>query len=563
MKLSQSFFYTLREDVKDEESISGNLLVRAGFIKKSSAGVYMMMPLGHRVQEKIIQIIREEMDATGAQELRMPSLIPEDVYIASGRRAGFGSSMFALKDRNNKNYVLGPTHEELFAMAAQMKIKSYKDMPFNLYQFQTKFRDEPRPRFGLIRVREFTMKDAYTFDKNEAGLDIAYQKMFDAYKKSFDRMGINYRIVKADTGIMGGLLSEEFQAITPIGEDTIVYCDHCDFSSNLEVAPCVDDVGHVADEVAKTKELVYTPNAKTIEEVCDYLHQDAYRFVKTLIYLVDEKPVAVMVRGDREVNETKLQKLYGATTVELAPASIVEATTHAKVGFAGPIGLSCDIVMDHEITHMVNFIVGANQDDHHYINVNLSDFTPTHVGDYRCIAQGDICPQCGATVKFSKGIEVGNTFKLGTKYSKAMNLYYTDENNTLQPVWMGSYGIGPARCMGAIVEQNHDEHGIIWPTNIAPYTVAIVVINIKDEQQLKAANALYDALKQQGIDVILDDRNERAGVKFKDMDLIGIPYRITVGKGIKDGLVEFKRRKENEHQDIAYEAIIDMIKNEL
>ena len=563
MKLSQSFFYTLREDVKDEESVSGNLLVRAGFIKKSSAGVYMMMPLGYRVQEKIIQIIREEMDATGAQELRMPSLIPEDVYVASGRREGFGSSMFALKDRNNKNYVLGPTHEELFAMAAQMKIKSYKDMPFNLYQFQTKYRDEPRPRFGLIRVREFTMKDAYSFDVDEAGLDVAYQKMFDAYKKAFDRMGIDYRIVRADTGIMGGLLSEEFQAITPIGEDTVVYCPHCDFSSNREVASCVDDLDHVVNEDPFAKELVYTPDARTIEEVCDYLHQESTRFVKTLIYLVDEKPVAVMVRGDREVNETKLQKLYGATTVELAPAAIVEDVTHAKVGFAGPSGLTIDIVMDHEITHMVNFIVGANQDDHHYIHVNLSDFTPTHIADIRFIVEGDKCPKCGAPVSFSKGIEIGNTFKLGTKYSKAMNLYYTDENNTLQPVWMGSYGIGPGRCMGAIVEQNHDEHGIIWPKNIAPYTVAIVLINNKDETAIDAAKALYDTLYANGIDCILDDRNERAGVKFKDMDLIGIPYRITIGKGIRNGMVEFKRRNESDHMDIALDDVVATIKNEL
>ena len=563
MKLSQSFFYTLREDVKDEESVSGNLLVRGGFIKKSSAGVYMMMPLGYRVQEKIIQIIREEMDATGAQELRMPSLIPEDVYVASGRRDGFGSSMFSLKDRNNKNYVLGPTHEELFAMAAQMKIKSYKDMPFNLYQFQTKFRDEPRPRFGLIRVREFTMKDAYTFDRDENGLNVAYQKMFDAYKKAFDRMGIDYRIVRADTGVMGGLLSEEFQAITPIGEDTVVYCPHCNFSSNLEVAQCVDDYDENLDEAKLELEMVYTPNAKTIAEVCDYLKQDAKRFVKTLIYLVDGKPVAVMVRGDREVNETKLQKLYGATTVELAPASIVEEVTHAKVGFAGTIGLTIDIVEDHEITHMVNFIVGANKDDHHYIHVNTTDFTPTHIADIRCIAEGDKCPHCGQPVTFSKGIEIGNTFKLGTKYSKAMNLYYTDEANTLQPVWMGSYGIGPGRCMGAIVEQNHDEHGILWPKNIAPYTVAIVVINTKDQAQMDAALKLHDALNAQGIDTLLDDRNERPGVKFKDMDLIGIPYRITVGKGIVDGKVEFKRRHEDHHSDLLLDTVIETIKNEL
>ena len=563
MKLSQSFFYTLREDVKDEESISGNLLTRAGFIKKSSAGIYMMMPLGYRVNEKITQIIREEMDATGAQELRMPSMIPEEVYEASGRRSGFGSSMFALKDRKNQNYVLGPTHEELFAIAAQMKIRSYKDMPFNLYQFQTKFRDEPRPRFGLIRVREFTMKDAYSFDRDEAGLDVSYQKMFDAYKKAFDRMGIDYRIVKADTGIMGGLLSEEFQAITPIGEDIVVYCDDCGFSSNLEVSACVDDIVDYGNEVAMPYEKVCTPNARTIEEVCTFLHQDVKRFAKTLIYLIDEQPVAVMVRGDREVNEIKLQKLYGTGNVCLADAETVTRVTHAKVGFAGPIGIDCPVVMDKELSHSLNIIVGANADDAHLINVNLSDFTPDKIADVRCIADGDICPNCGKHVRFSKGIEIGNTFKLGTKYSKAMNLQYLDSTNTLQDVWMGSYGIGTGRCMGAIVEQNHDENGIIWPKEIAPYTVAIVIISNKDEQQVSVANNLYEQFKANGIDVILDDRDERPGVKFKDMDLIGVPYRITVGKGIVNGNVECKKRWEQDRSEQSINSIVNYVISDL
>lgn len=563
MKLSQSFFYTLREDVKDEESTSGNLLARGGFVKKSSAGIYMMLPLGYRVSEKITQIIREEMDATGAQELRMPSMIPEDIYIASGRRAGFGSSMFSLKDRKNQNYVLGPTHEELFALAAQMKIRSYKDMPFNLYQFQTKFRDEPRPRFGLIRVREFTMKDAYSFDTTEQGLDESYMKMFNAYKNAFDRMGINYRIVKADTGVMGGLLSEEFQAITPIGEDTVVYCDDCGYSSNLEVSACVDDVIDYGAEQVKPYEKVDTPNAKTIEEVCQFFNQDVKRFAKTLIYLVDGKPYAIMVRGDREVNETKVAKLFKANEVVLADAATVTQVTHAKVGFAGPIGIDCPVIMDKELSHCINMIVGANSDDAHYINVNLSDFTPEQVADVRCIADGDICPNCGKHVQFSKGIEVGNTFKLGTKYSKAMNLHYLDSNNTLQDVWMGSYGIGIGRCMGAVVEQYHDDNGIIWPTAIAPYTVAIVPISLKDEQQVKVANDLYEQFKQAGIDAILDDRDERPGVKFKDMDLIGIPYRITVGKGVANNEVEFKRRKDTEKQNISIDTVVELIKNEL
>lgn len=562
MKLNHSFFYTLRENVKDEDSISGNLLCRAGMIKKSSAGVYMMLPLGLKVLNNIENIIREEMNAAGAQELCMPALIPEEVYVASGRRAGFGSSMFSLKDRFNKPFVLGPTHEELFAVAASMKIRSYKDMPFNIYQFQTKFRDEPRPRFGLIRVREFIMKDAYTFDVDEKGMDIAYDKMFNAYKNSFDRMGLNYKIVKADTGVMGGLLSEEFQAVTEIGEDVLVLCDSCDFSSNLEVAACVTQeakqtIPHQAIEC------IETPNAKTIEEVTAFLNRKAEDFVKTLIYKVDGKPVACLVRGNREVNETKLRKLLQATEVELAEADMVFAATQAQVGFAGPVGLNCPVVVDQEVALMHNFIVGANKTNYHYINCNMEDFKAECIADIRAIQEGDICPVCGGCITFKKGIEVGNTFKLGTKYSKAMNLEYLDQNNQLNPVWMGSYGIGPARCMAAIVEQNFDDHGIIWPAKLAPYQVAIVIISMKDDAQIEAANELYDQLMQAGIEPILDDRDERPGVKFKDMDLIGIPYRITVGKKIGEGLVEFRGRTEDQATDVALAEVVDLLKEKL
>lgn len=545
MKLKNSFFYTLREDVKDEDSASSNLLVRAGYIKKSSSGVYMMMPLGLRVLNKINAIIRDELDKINCQELSMPSLIPEEVYIASGRRTGFGNSMFTLKDRKNMSYSLGPTHEELFAAAAKMKIRSYKDMPFSLYQIQTKFRDEPRPRYGLVRVREFAMQDSYSFDKNEQGLDEAYRLQFQAYKNIFDRIGVKYKIVRADTGVMGGLLSEEFQAVTPLGEDTLVLCDTCDFSSNIEVAACVPEQPDYASEPAEEKQLVHTPQAGSIEEVTALMNKPVKRFVKTLIYNVDGSPVAVMVRGDRDVNETKLRKLLSATEVELADAETVQTVTGAKVGFAGPIGIKCPVYMDFEVALMRNFIVGANRTDYHFINVNCTDFEAVKTADLRNIQEGDICPKCGGKVHFAQGIEVGNTFKLGTKYSKALNLQYLDQNNELQYVWMGSYGIGPARTMAALVEQNLDENGISWPKHIAPFQAAIVIISMKDEHQLSMADELYNQLTRAGYEVILDDRDERPGVKFKDMDLIGIPYRIIVGRDAATGKVEWKKRGED------------------
>ena len=556
MKLSESYFYTLRENVRDEDSVSGNLLVRAGMIKKSSAGVYMYLPLGYKVLNKITDIIREEINTTGCQELLMPALIPEEVFISSGRREHFGSSMFTLKDRFNKPFSLGPTHEELFVAAAQMDIKSYKDLPFGLYQFQTKFRDEPRARFGLIRVREFMMKDSYTFDVNLEASEISYMKQFNAYKSSFDRMDINYAVVRADTGVMGGLLSEEFQAITEIGEDTLVLCNHCDYASNLEVAECIDQTVE-SSEAKQSKECVATPNAKTIEEVAAFFNKETTSFVKTLIYKLDDFFVAALVRGDREVNETKLCKLFDANEIELAPAEDVVRITKAGVGFAGPIDLDIPIAMDYEVSHLVNFIVGANQTDYHYTNVNLEDFTVTHTSDIRETVAGDSCPHCGKPVYFKRGVEIGNTFNLGTKYAESLDLQYLDSNNQLQYVAMGSYGIGVGRCLAAIAEQNYDEKGLIFPMNVAPCEATIVVINRKDEQQLKTAEDLYKKFKQAGIDVMLDDRDERAGVKFNDMDLIGIPIRITVGKTIVDNQVEFKLRKDTETTLVSLDSIVD------
>lgn len=562
MKLSKSYFYTLRENVKDEDSTSGNLLVRAGMIKKSSSGIYMIMPMGKRVLKKIEEIVREEMDAAGAQELLMPAMIPEEIYEKSGRREAFGSNMFALKDRYQKNYVLGPTHEELFTMAAMMKGSSYKDFPYNLYQIQTKFRDETRPRYGLIRVREFIMKDAYSFDIDEAGLQESYMKMFQAYKNIMDRCNLNYKIVKADTGAMGGSLSEEFQAITEIGEDVVVTCEGCDFSSNLEITEVID-TGRPSDEEALDMEIVETPDAKTIEDVAAFFQKTVNDFVKTLIYSVDGKTMVFLLKGDRELNETKVLKLLQANEMELASFDEVERVTHARVGFAGPVGLECPIIMDREVANMKNFIVGANKTDHHIKNVNLKDFTVETVADIAQVHEGDICPKCGKPLKFCKGIEVGNTFKLGTKYAKALGLEYQDVNNKLHPVEMGCYGFGLERCMAAIVEQHNDASGIIWPTSVAPFEVAVVVVSSKDDEQMRIGNELYEALKKEGIDVLLDDRKERPGVKFKDMELIGIPYRITVGRGIKDGNVEFRARTADESSDVSLHEIVDMVKKEL
>ncbi|MBO4218827.1 MAG: proline--tRNA ligase [Erysipelotrichaceae bacterium] len=557
MKLSDSYFYTLREDPKDEESVSGILLNRGGFIRKSSGGVYMFMPLGYRVKTNIENIIREEMNKTGCQELIMPCLIPEDVYVASGRRDNFGSSMFSLKNRFGKQMVLGPTHEELFAIAAGMKIKSYKDMPFSLYQMQTKFRDEPRPRFGLIRVVEFVMKDAYTFDRDLEGLDVAYQKIFDAYKRIFDRLDLDYRIVRADTGVMGGLLSEEFQAISPIGEDTVVLCDSCDFASNIEVTENIEPADDPEEE--KQRELVASPNCTSMEEVCEFLHTDLKKSVKALLMNVDGKLVVFFIRGDRELNETKVLKLLGGQELNFANDELI-ASSNAVAGYTGPVDLTgCQIVVDREVLHMKNFVTGANREGYHYVNTNLSDFRYDLSGDIVNVQEGDICPRCGGRIRFQKGIEVGNTFKLGTKYSQAMNLYYQDATGTLQPVVMGSYGIGVGRSMAAIVEQHHDDNGIIWPLSIAPYKVGIVLINSRDETQCALARKLYDELTARGIEPIMDDRDERPGVKFKDMELIGIPMRITVGKGAVDDQVEFRLRTESENTMLTSQQAIDRV----
>ena len=554
MKLKDSYFFTLREDARDEDSASGNLLVKAGYIKKTSAGIYMMLPLGLRVEEKIERIIRKHMNNAGSQEVKMPALIASEYYENSGRLKGFGHSIFKLKDRTGKDMVLGPTHEELFAYASKSMIRSYKDMPFNLYQIQTKFRDEPRARFGLIRVKEFVMKDAYSFDRDEQGLDISYKKMFDAYKAIFDEVGLNYRIVKADTGIMGGLLSEEFQAITPVGEDSVIYCD-CGYSSNEEVAELISSP---SEEAEKELTEVETPHAKTIDEVCDYLKLDPKNSIKALLMNINDELVVLFIRGDRELNENKVCKLLNCSELNFADDSLI-ATSNAVPGFTGPIGLNAKIVVDKEVMNMKNFCCGANKEGYHYINANPKDFKADIVGDISNVKEGDICPICGKPLKMTKGIEVGNTFKLGTKYSKALDLSYLNSENKLEDVWMGSYGIGVGRTMAAVVEQNNDEKGIVWPLNIAPYHAIILIMVTKDETQCNIANDLYDKLNKLGVETILDDRNERPGVKFNDAELIGIPYRITVGKKASEGIVELKKRNEDEVKEMTIDEAINFL----
>ena len=556
MKLNNSYFFTLREDAKDEESRSGNLLVRSGMIKKVGAGIYMYLPMGIRVLDKVKKIVKEEMDRAGAQELLMPSLIPSEYYEKCGRVEAFGQSMFNLKDRYNKPHVLGPTHEELFTIAAKSMVRSYKDLPFNLYQQADKFRDEPRPRYGLIRVREFIMKDAYSFDRDNEGLDKSYDIMKIAYKKIYDRMGIDYKIVKADCGAMGGTLSEEFQAITDIGEDTIVLCDHCDFSSNLEIATTVSNIE--SNEEEKELEMVHTPHQETIEDVCNYLNIDVKKSVKALLMNANNELVVLFVRGDRELCENKVCKLLGINELNFADDALI-ATSNAVPGYTGPIGLNCKVVVDNEVLQMKNFCCGANKEEYHYINANVKDIKYDIAGDIVNVQEGDTCPECGGKLYFKKGIEIGNLFKLGTKYAEKLGLTYLDENNQEQTVVMGCYGIGPGRILASLIEQSNDENGLILPMNIAPYQIALVQIDMKNEEQTKIANDIYDKLTAAGIEVIFDDRDERPGVKFKDMELIGIPARITVGKKIADNLVEFKERKNGNQEEISIDEIVEKI----
>ena len=556
MKLSNSYFYTLREKPKDEESLSGNLLVRSGMIKKVGAGIYMYLPLGYKVLDKIMKIIKEELDRAGAEELLMPSLIPSEYYEKCGRVEAFGDDMFNLHDRYNKSLVLGPTHEELFTIAAKAMVKSYKNLHFTIYQQANKFRDEPRPRYGLIRVREFIMKDAYSFDKDEEGLDQSYQAMKNAYNNIYNRLGVNYKIVRADNGAMGGTLSEEYQALTDIGEDVLVLCPKCNYASNLEIAETVSSL--TSTEEPQKLTMVSTPEQKTIADVCNYLHLDVTKSIKALLMDVNNELVAFFIRGDRELCENKVCKLLNVKEIKFADDNLI-AQSNAVAGYTGPIKLNCKVVIDNEVLKMKNFCCGANREGYHYINANITDIKYDIVGDITNVQEGDLCPCCGEKLAFKKGIEIGNLFKLGTKYAQKLGLTYLDENNQEQIVTMGSYGIGPGRILASIAEQQNDENGLIFPMNIAPYQVAIIQIDMNNPNQTKIANMLYEELLKNKIDVVYDDREERPGVKFKDIDLIGVPLRITVGKKINENKVELKERKTNIQEDYLISEIVSKI----
>ena len=532
-------------------------MMRAGLIRKLASGVYSYLPLGLKTLKKIENIVRESMDSHEAQELLMSAILPKEYFEVSGRWKVFGPEMFRLKDRADRDFCLGPTHEEIFTDTVKNTIKSYKQLPVTLYQIQTKYRDERRPRFGVIRSREFIMKDAYSFDKDESGLDVSYKNMYDAYKEAFDKMGLEYLIVDADSGAMGGSGSQEFMVKSEVGEDTIAYCS-CGFCSNIEKAECVPEAVHENDDMLDM-EKIYTPHSRTIEELTGFLNTTPDNFAKTLLYNADGKIVAVMVRGDREVNETKLANHLGCIDLELASPDDVVKTTGAAVGFAGPVGLDVEVIADNEIAHMKNFVVGANETEYHYKNVNINrDFTPDYIGDFRNIEVGNLCPKCkNERIKTCRGIEVGHIFKLGTKYTDAMECTYLDENGKQQTPIMGCYGIGVSRCLAAVIEQNCDEGGIAWPVSVAPYHVIVVPVNSKNEKQAALAEDIYQKLLSAGTETIIDDRAERAGVKFKDADLIGIPVRINVGKKAEDDEVEFIIRKSGEVSEMTADEAIE------
>ncbi len=569
MKMSKMFVQTLREFPSDAEVISHKMLARAGYIKKLTSGVYNYMPLMWRVLKKIENIIREEMDRAGAQELLMPFVQPKELWEESGRWEAYGKELMRLKDRHDRVMCLGPTHEEIITALARDVIKSYKQMPVNLYQIQSKFRDEVRPRYGLLRGREFIMKDAYSFDKTQEGLDKEYENMAQAYKRIFDRCGLETKMVQSDSGAIGGSVSHEFMVITDgdAGENDVFYCE-CDYSanSNHAVSNLPEAKVDGAEYFSKT-EIIDTPNTHSIDELSEFLHIPSSIILKSLVYIVDKKPVIALIRADKNVEETKLMNAVGGIDIRIASSAeiaelMAEKGFDAIPGFIGPKGMTdIPIIADETVKDMKNFVVGINKTDKHMVGANLSDIPAIeNYADIRLVEAGDFCPVCGKPLKVTKGIEVGNIFQLGTKYSKPMNAVYLDENGKAQPYIMGCYGIGVTRTAAAAVEAHYDEHGIKWPISIAPYHVVIVPVNIKDELQMKVAQEMYDKLLAAGIEVVLDDRDERAGVKFKDADLIGFPFRVTAGKTLSEGFVEYKIRETEEVLKLTPdEAVNDLI----
>lgn len=573
MRWTKTFIPTLREDPADAEVVSHKLLVRAGMIRQIARGIYDYLPLALRVIRKIETIVRAEMDRAGAQELLLPVVSPAELWQESGRWDRYGKELVRFKDRQDRDFCLGPTHEEVITDLVRRTVRSYRELPFNLYQIQTKFRDEVRPRFGLMRGREFIMKDAYSFHPDVDDCRREYENMFQTYKKIFSRCGLRFRPVEADTGAIGGTLSHEFQVLADSGEDSLVACNRCDYAANVERAeikptrPMARDLKETSPPLKK----VATPGKRSIAEVTDFLSLPPERFIKTLIYQVDgDETVAVLVRGDHEVNETKLKAVLGCREVALAEETRVARATGVAPGFLGPIGLELRLVADYAVQGMRRAVAGANEPDTHYTELDQErDFTPALFADLRLAGGGDPCPRCeqGALEAY-RGIEVGQIFYLGKKYSEALGATYLDTEGRERPIEMGCYGIGISRLMAAAIEQNHDADGIIWPHAIAPVHVLLLAINYKDKAIREVADRLYRELWEAGVEVLLDDREERPGVKFKDADLIGIPLRVTVGaKGLERGIVELRRRRDGRSEDApveeARQKIESMIKEAL
>jgi prolyl-tRNA synthetase len=570
MRLSKTLVPTLKEAPAEAEVPSHILMVRGGYLRKVAAGIYSFLPLGWRVVRKIMNIVREEMNRAGAQEVFLPAVIPGELWQESGRWDQYGAQLLRFKDRKGGDFVIGPTHEEVIVDLVRGDVRSYRQLPLNLYQIQTKFRDELRPRAGLMRGREFIMKDAYSFHTSDDDARRGYQSMYDAYGRIFSRCGLAFRAVEADTGNIGGSLSHEFQVLAETGEDALVACDTCGYAANVEQAEVRARKGEPATAPAGPPlSKVPTPGKRTIEEVSGFLGVPPTAIVKTLIYLADGKPLAVLVRGDRVVNEIKLKAALGAKEILMAADRAVEEVTGAPVGFAGPVGLKIPIYCDFEVCTLASFVCGANAADMHYKDVVLErDFMPTACGDYRQAAPGDACPRCETGhFKGYRGIEVGHVFFLGTKYSVPMKATFLDADGKEKPMVMGCYGIGITRIAAAAIEQNHDADGIVWPVPLAPFEVTLLSLQPNDAQVAEACDRIYGELEKAGVEVLYDDRDERPGVKFKDADLVGIPYRIAVGKkGIAEGVVELKARRSPEVSkmklDEAVRAVIEKVERE-
>lgn len=564
MKASKLMLATLKEAPQEAQIASHILLIRAGMIRKLVAGVYNYLPLGLRVLRKVENIIKEEMDESGALEILSSAIQPKELWEASGRWSKYGPELMRFKDRHNREFCLGPTHEEIFTNVVKNEIKSYKSLPINLYQIQTKYRDEVRPRFGLMRGREFIMKDSYSFDIDDAGLDVSYKTMYDTYSRIFDRLHINYQVVLADTGAIGGSESHQFMALSEVGESNIIYCETCGYAADEEKANTKDDTYKTNEEALPLQE-VLTPNMKTIEEVSSFLNVSSKDIAKAVLYSVSGKPSMFLLRGDREVNFIKVCNALSAAEHEVYMSTSEELTKHGIVeGFIGPINTTIDVYVDSEVANMKNVVVGGNKVDTHVLNANINrDFKATKIVDLKLVKENDVCPICGKPLKAERGIEVGQIFKLKTKYSEAMGCTYLNDKGVEVPMVMGCYGIGVTRTMASIIEQNHDENGICWPLNVAPYHAVVIAVNYKDETQKQLADSIYETLKKNKVEVVLDDRDAKPGFKFKDWDLIGIPMIITVGRKANENIVEFKFRKENVKEEKSVEEAIDIVINKV